>query len=74
MVNIDHVLIFKTNIKSESDKLRLKPALDEHLSIQEWNVDLMDEECVLRIISAQLSRHQVIKFINHLGYECSVLE
>lgn len=73
MENFDHILLFKTNIKSEQDRLKLLPALDQHECIDRWNVDLNDEDYVLRIISYQLKHHQIIALINHHGYECCEL-
>lgn len=74
MDNLDHILIFKTNIKSEFDKIRLKPVLDSQKYIEEWSVDLLDEDSVLRIVSGQLKHHQIITLINNQGFECCILE
>jgi dTDP-4-dehydrorhamnose reductase len=74
MKNFDHILIFRTNIKSASDKIKLQPILDAHKSIQHWNVDLDDVDNVLRVVSYQLKPRQVIELIAHHGYECCELE
>lgn len=74
MENFDHILLFKTDIRSESDKLNLQSVLNTHDCIEEWNVDLDDEDYVLRIISHQLKHHQIIELINKHGYECHELK
>lgn len=74
MDNFDHILLFKTNINSEVDKLKVQPALDSQKSIEQWNLDLLDEDSVLRIISSQLKHHQIITLINRYGYECCELK
>ena len=74
MKNLDHILIFSTNIKSVSDKVKLQPILDGHKSIQHWNVDQDDVDCVLRVVSCQLKHQQIIELIAHHGYECRELE
>lgn len=74
MKNLDHILIFRTNIKSVSDKVKLQPILDANKNIQHWNVDLDDVDYVLRIVSYQLKHQQIIELIAHHGYECCELE
>lgn len=74
MDNFDHVLVFKTNITSEADQLKLSVILAGQHTVEKWNIDFMDEDCVLRIVSAQLKHHQVITLMNHHGYECCILE
>jgi len=74
MENFDHILLFKTDIRSESDKMNLQPVLDTHDCIENWNVDLDDEDYVLRVISHQLKHHQIIELINKHGYECHELK
>jgi len=73
MTNIDHILLFKTNISSFADKQALKPVLDGNSRIKQWNIDLNDCDYVLRIESDTLSAEQVIHLINHHGFECSEL-
>lgn len=74
MKNFDHILIFRTNIKSTSDKIKLQPILDAHQNIQHWNVDMDDVDNVLRVVSYQLKPRQIIELIVHHGYECCELE
>ncbi|PTS99328.1 hypothetical protein DBR11_12545, partial [Pedobacter sp. HMWF019] len=59
---------------SESAHLTLQPVLNTHECIEDWNVDLDDEDYVLRIISHELKHHQIIELINQYGYECRELK
>lgn len=74
MENFEHILLFKTDIRSESDRLCLQEVLDTHECIEQWNVDLDDEDYVLRVISHQLKHQQIIELINHHGYKCHELK
>jgi len=47
---LQHILVFKTNIKTEADRQTVKKQLDAHSCIRQWNVDLQDIDCVLRIV------------------------
>ena len=71
--DINNILIFKTNIKTEADRQAVKPLLDNHTCIRQWNVDLQDVDCVLRIVSPTLTVQETIGLITRHGYECSEL-
>ena len=47
---LNQILVFKTNIKTEADRLFVKELLDGHSCIRKWTVDLNDVDCVLRIV------------------------
>ena len=72
--DINHILIFKTNIQTKLDKLRIQHELDTLDTIQQWNIDLEDIDCVLRIVSDRLTPEQIISVVNDSGFECSELE
>lgn len=71
--NFDHVLLFKTNISCNGDKLFLHAVLDSNTDIEKWTLDLEDEDCVLRIISYTLTHQQIIILLTNHGYQCSEL-
>ena len=73
MENFDHILLFKTNISCDEDKALLGAILDNHAGVQQWSVDMEDEDCVLRIISGSLSHQDIINLINNHGYDCCEL-
>ncbi|PYF76996.1 hypothetical protein [Pedobacter nutrimenti] len=74
MENFDHILLFKTDIKSESDRRVVQSVLDAQQNIAGWNIDLDDEDYVLRIVSHHLKHQQIIKLITDHGYECCELK
>ncbi|MBK9985338.1 MAG: hypothetical protein IPP15_23865 [Saprospiraceae bacterium] len=70
----DDILIFKTNVKSAPDQLRLKELFDSIPSINNWNVDADDIDCVLRIVTRQVQADDIIKLLTATGYQCQELE
>lgn len=62
------VLIFKTDIKTMGDKFYMKPFFDKHPLITEWNIDLEDVDCVLRIVTTRLQLTDVIELLAQRGY------
>ena len=73
-INLTHVLVFKTNISSETDKQTAKRLLEVIPEVDEWSVDTEDIDCVLRIVSQQLSAQQIITIIEGGGFQCCELE
>lgn len=73
MENLDHILLFKTDIKSEDCKAKLQAVLDGFAGITKWNVALDDQDCVLRIVSYTLTHQQIIELINNHGHFCCEL-
>lgn len=71
--NFDQILLFKTNISCAGDKQCMHTLLDNHPDIEKWNIDMEDEDCVLRVISYTLTHQQIIKLINDHGFECREL-
>lgn len=73
MDNFNHVLLFKTNLNCEEDRLMLHGILDQKPEVSKWNLDLNDEDCVLRIVSATLTHQHIIDLIHQRGYQCQIL-
>lgn len=67
------VLIFKTNIQTNLDKLKLKKTLNNHPLILQWNVDQEDIDCVLRVVSTHLDHQDIVKLITFKGFFCQEL-
>lgn len=68
------VLLFKTNIRSLYQQLRLKFLLDQFAQIERWCIDTEDEDRVLKVVSAGLASEQLIAEVRNWGFECSELE
>jgi len=71
--NFNHILLFKTNVNCAGDKLLLQTIFDSNPAIEQWSVDLEDEDCVLRIVSYSLTHQQIIELLNKHGYNCCEL-
>ncbi|GAA4458600.1 hypothetical protein [Rurimicrobium arvi] len=68
------ILLFRTNIRSLQQQLRLKFLLDQMKQIERWCIDTEDRDRVLKIISPTLKPQEVILSVLSLGFECSELE
>lgn len=73
MEALDHIMVFKTNIRTEADIRLVGQVLDDHPLVERWNVDLMDVDCVLRIESHSLVVDDIVELIRQCHYECSEL-
>lgn len=73
MESFDHILLFKTDIKTATDKMAVRILLDCDDRIQQWSIDQEDEDCVLRVVTYMLNHHQIIELINHHGHQCCEL-
>jgi hypothetical protein len=71
-INIEHILLFKTDIRTEGDKRYIGKIMEEY-QIDQWTVDLQDIDCVLRIVSPTLKREDVIELVVQNGYHCEEL-
>ena len=71
-INIEHILLFKTDIRTEGDKRYIGKVMEEY-QIDQWTVDLHDIDCVLRIVSPELKHEEVINLVTKNGYQCEVL-
>jgi len=74
MENQTDILIFKTNIQTDSDKSVIRELLDTHHAIERWTVDTDDADCVLRIVAQRMSATDIITLITRTGYLCQELE
>lgn len=71
---LQNILVFATNIKTESEKRTISTVLDKNPTIQQWNIDLEDVDCVLRIVSQTLSETEIINIIKSQDFKCTSLE
>lgn len=74
MENLTHILIFKTNIKTETDKIRIAQLLDTIKEIEEWSVDCDDVDCVLRVVSYILTPVQITELLAQKNFQCEELD
>lgn len=69
-----NVLIFATNIKTETSKNKIAAFFNGNKAIQQWSIDQEDIDCVLRIISEKLNAGQIIEMMNFLNFDCKELQ
>jgi hypothetical protein len=74
MEKILEILVFKTNIKTQADRMHIKSILDAHPKILEWSVDMEDVDCVLRVVSDGITIDEIIFLITPTGYSCAELD
>lgn len=72
-LDIRNVLVFKTNIRTKTDTLIVKDMLAANSEVHDWSIDTEDEDCVLRIISNELSAENIIDLLKSKGYQCHEL-
>lgn len=72
--DFDNVLVFRTNIRTQEDKNKVRGGLDTLGNINNWSIDLEDIDCVLRIESDILRPHHIIAVVKNHGYDCAELE
>ena len=71
---IENIMVFATNIKTENDKLTISKILNNNPEILHWSLDQEDIDCVLRIVSNTFSEEQIINLLDNQNFECSALE
>jgi len=69
-----NILLFKTNIQTILDKQRIQECFDKNELINQWNIDLQDVDCVLRVVSGTLTTAQIISTVEDMGYDSTELE
>ena len=74
MKNETTILVFKTNIARKRDLKQLKPVFESRTEVLKWNVDLDDDDKVLRIESTDLAAETVENLLLTIGFKCSELK
>ena len=67
------ILVFKTNLDAQRI-MEIKPSLDIHPQIYQWNVDLKDCDNVLRIKTESALAKEIEGILVNSGYYCEELE
>lgn len=72
--DLTHILIFKTNINTEADKLRIQELVTGLPLVEDLSIDIDDIDRVLRVVSHEMKAQQIINLINNAGYKCQELD
>ena len=67
------ILVFKTNLSNAKHIRKVKPSLNLHPYIMDWNVDLHDCDKILRVVSENIPAKEVEQIILDAGYFCEEL-
>lgn len=70
---ISQVLVFKTDISSESEVERVAHILDLEKNILRWSIDRQDIDNVLRIECDGLHPTSIIRQLSDAGFKCEEL-
>jgi hypothetical protein len=68
------ILVFKTNLTNTRHIKNVKPALNLHPYIKEWNVDLHDCDKILRVVAENIPATEVESIVSTAGYLCEELK
>ena len=68
------VEVFKTNVQSQVDSIRLKEILFKEFPEMQINFDLEDCDKILRTEGENILVSRVVQLIKFHGYYCEVLE
>lgn len=71
---LQNILVFATNIRTETDRQNISRVLNKNPFIQHWNIDQEDIDCVLRIVSETLTEEEIINSIKSEDFKCKPLE
>ena len=67
------VLVFKTNISSDSDVGKVSQVLTSESNIARWTIDRDDIDKVLRVECDQLQPEAIVRLVHVAGFECEEL-
>ncbi|MFN8242688.1 MAG: hypothetical protein U0X40_01430 [Ferruginibacter sp.] len=67
------ILVFKTNLSDTACIEVVKPSLDVHPGIVQWNVDLHDCDKVLRIVTEHMLPREIEILLEKAGFLCEEL-
>lgn len=70
---MEDVLIFKTNVKCQSDVKRVSALLASTNQIRQWNFDLYDCDKILRVVSSGLRPEVIESLLKAEGIYCENL-
>jgi hypothetical protein len=68
------ILVFKTNVEDKKHVRKLFKLLRTLQGIMRWNVDLHDEDKVLRVETVSVSPRTIEIALQQAGYFCRELE
>lgn len=68
------ILVFKTNLTDSRRISDIESSLDIHPKIFKWNVDLHDQDNILRVVANNIAGEEVENLLLNAGYYCEELK
>ena len=68
------ILVFKTNLTDIKRISDIESSLDIHPNIFQWNVDLHDNDNILRVVANDIAGEEVENMLLNAGYYCEELK
>ena len=68
------ILVFKTNLSTTNHIRKVKPALNLHPYIKEWNIDLHDCDNILRVVTENIPAREIEQIVINAGFYCKELQ
>ena len=68
------ILVFKTSLLNSHIINDIGPSLDGHPNIFKWNVDMDDDDNILRIIAKDIKGEEVENMLHSAGHYCEELK
>jgi len=68
------ILVFKTNLTDVKRVSDIESTLDIHPNIYKWNVDLQDNDNILRVMANDIAGEEVENILLNAGYYCEELK
>jgi hypothetical protein len=68
------ILVFKTNLIDVKRIGDIESSLDVHPNIFKWNVDLHDDDKILRVVANNVAGEEVENMLLNAGYYCEELK
>ena len=68
------ILVFKTSLSDTNRISDVESTLDIHPNIFQWNVDLNDNDNILRVVANDIEGEEVENMVLKAGYFCEELK
>jgi copper chaperone CopZ len=69
-----NILKFKTNVRCDNCKAKIKPFLDEKTNIKKWDVDLTVPERILTVEGEEVKPDEVKDALSKAGYTAETIK
>jgi len=68
------ISVFKTNVFTDNELSKISPLLNRYFKEIKWNIDLWDNDKILRVDSNKDWTKEITEVFNSIGLNCTHLE